>query len=209
MPSQQPGARSLCGHEREGDVPGFEIPARYFRLRAHRRRTAAWRRARAQPPRPPVARDAHGTRRAAARRRRPRGHGARGARHGTSVRASRNDDGSDGLFRESGSTWGRDACPEALMRMLSLLDVCVATKLRQIAWRRFLDSTTVRLPRARSVRGARRSSRTPATQSGVRAPPGDASLLLDMTHARREAIEHRLARLDRSSRHRACTASAC
>jgi hypothetical protein len=23
--------RSLCGHEREGDVPGFEIPSRYFR----------------------------------------------------------------------------------------------------------------------------------------------------------------------------------
>jgi uncharacterized protein YprB with RNaseH-like and TPR domain len=24
--------QSLCGHEREGDVPGFEIPARYFRF---------------------------------------------------------------------------------------------------------------------------------------------------------------------------------
>ena len=71
LPAGDARARAVRRRRASATCPGFEIPARYFRFPAQRRRAAARAGARAQPARSGVAGRGHGAR-AAARARRPR-----------------------------------------------------------------------------------------------------------------------------------------
>ena len=166
---------SLLGHEREGDVAGFEIPARYFRY-VH-----------TGDARPLGAVLEHNrldllslallTARAA----QLLDEGVTGAS------TAREALGMGRLYERAGMTsdalacfarasdMGPGACPRRrCMRTPCCCGVCVATRPPQAlaapAGSRGLSTA----PRARSGRSARRASRTPASQPAFGAPPRDA-----------------------------------
>ena len=189
---------SLLGHEREGDVPGFEIPARYFRY-VH-----------TGDARPLGAVLEHNrldllslallTARAA----QMLDEGV------TSAATAREALGIGRLYERAGMTsdalacfaraadMGPGVCPDALYAHAVLLRRLRRYEAAASAWQRLLDldDCPARLEReaaeALAVHYEHRLRSLPsARRLAMR------SLLLDMTHARREAIEHRVARLDR------------
>jgi len=189
---------SLLGHERDGDVPGFEIPARYFRY-VH-----------TGDARPLGAVLEHNrldllslallTARAA----QMLDEGVTGAA------TAREALGIGRLYERAGMTsdalacfaraadMGPGACPDALYARAVLLRRLRRNEAAASAWQRLLDldDCPARLEReaaeALAVHCEHRLRSLPsARRLAMR------SLLLDMTHARREAIEHRVARLDR------------
>ena len=189
---------SLLGHEREGDVPGFEIPARYFRY-VH-----------TGDARPLGAVLEHNrldllslallTARAA----QMLDEGVTGAA------TAREALGMGRLYERAGMTSDALACfaraadmgpgpfPEALYAHAVLLRRLRRYEAAAGAWQRLLnlEDCPPRLEReaaeALAVHYEHRLRSLPSARSLAMR-----SLLLDMTHTRREAIEHRLARLDR------------
>ncbi len=189
---------SLLGHEREGDVPGFEIPARYFRY-VH-----------TGDARPLGAVLEHNrldllslallTARAA----QLLDEGV------TSATTAREALGIGRLYERAGMTsdalacfaraadMGPGVCPDALYAHAVLLRRLRRYEAAASAWQRLLDlddcpSRLVReAAEALAVHYEHRLRSLPSARHLAMR-----SLLLDMTHARREAIEHRVARLDR------------
>jgi len=189
---------SLLGHERDGDVPGFEIPARYFRY-VH-----------TGDARPLGAVLEHNrldllslallTARAA----QLLDEGVTGAA------TPREALGMGRLYERAGMTsdalacfaraadMGPGACPDALYAHAVLLRRLRRYEAAAGAWQRLLDldDCPARLEReaaeALAVHHEHRLRSLPSARHLAMR-----SLVLEMTHARREAIEHRVARLDR------------
>jgi uncharacterized protein YprB with RNaseH-like and TPR domain len=189
---------SLLGHEREGDVPGFEIPARYFRY-VH-----------TGDARPLGAVLEHNrldllslallTARA-----------AQLLDEGVSAASTAKEAlGMGRLYERAGmisdalasfskaADMGPGVCAEALYAQALLLRRLRRYEAAAIVWQRLLDLNECppRLEReaaeALAVHHEHRLRSLPSARSLAMR-----SLLLDMTRARREAIERRLARLDR------------
>ena len=166
--------QTLCGYVREGDVPGFEIPARYFRY-VHgddARPLAAV--LRAQPAGPGVARARHRSCRAAAGRRcARRPHRARSAGDGPALRARRHDVGGEGPVSPgpARSTMATRSCTRRrCARTRSSRGVCVRYRRCRGGVAALLGLPVCPRPiDARSVRSARCSSRASAAGLVVRA----------------------------------------
>ncbi len=189
---------SLLGHERDGDVPGFEIPARYFRYvhTGDARPLAAV----LEHNRLDLVSLALLTARAA----QLLDEGVTGAA------TAREALGMGRLYERSGMTSDALACfaragdmgpgpvPEALYAHAVLLRRLRRYELAAGAWQRLLEleDCPPRLEReaaeALAVHHEHRLRSLPSARDLAMR-----SLLLDRTHTRREAIEHRLARLDR------------
>ena len=195
--------QTLCGYVREGDVPGFEIPARYFRyVHGGDARPLA---AVLEHNRLDLLSLALVTARAAQlldEGAPGRADGTGSARHGPSVRARRNVDGGQGPALRGRAEFDgpttRSACAEALRAY-----AIVSRRMRQYddaaaAWRRCWECRSVRGRSMREASEALAVHLEHRRRDLMSARDFAARLLgVDESVTRRQAVGYRLARLDR------------